>query len=192
MAYPDQFGHPCWKRDQADKCINTIAQVTKETTSLFLATHSPIKNIKDAKANAIITEEEVFKRLVSRQGEIRGVVRGDSGTGKSHLIRWVNLRAEYASDNKELGLDQFKIVMVQRDTGSLKAALKQIVNQLGDEFSQHIEDIKDSVDRFSAKTAREELIQELALEINSKWEQRGNQPLPRDLKVLGDILFSPG
>ena len=192
MAYPEQFGHPCWEKDQADKCINTVAQVTKETVPLFLATHSPIKSIKDAKVDAIITEEDVFQNLFLRQGEIRGVVRGDSGTGKSHLIRWVNLRSEYAAENKEQALDQFKIVMVQRDTGSLKSALQQIVDQLGDEFSQYIEDIRGSVDKFSAETAREELIQKLALEISSKWEQRGNQPLPNDLKPLGDVLLSPG
>lgn len=192
MTHPGQFGHPCWEKDQADRCINTVAQVTRETVPLFLATHSPIKGIKDVKTNTSVNEEEVFKRFIARKGEIRGVVRGDSGTGKSHLIRWVSLRAEYAAKRKEQGLDQFKIVMVQRDTGSLKAALKQIVDQLGDEFSQYISDIKDSVDKFSAETAREELIQELALEVRSRWEQRGNPPLSNDLKPLGDILLSPG
>lgn len=192
MTYPEQFGQPCWDREQAEKCINIVAQVTREKVSLFLATHSPIKNIKDAKADSLVTEEEAYQKLFSRKGEIRGVVRGGSGTGKSHLIRWINLRAEYASGIKEFGLDQFKIVMVQRETGSLRAALKQIVDQLGAEFSQYIEDIKTSVDRFSAETAREELIQGLALEINSKWEQRGNSPLPRNLKPLGDVLLSPG
>jgi hypothetical protein len=77
-------------------------------------------------------------------------------------------------------------------SGSLKAALKQIVDQLGAEFSQYIEDIKSSIDRFSAQTAREELISELALEINSRWEQRDHKPLPKRLKPLGDVLLSPG
>lgn len=192
MAYSIQFGQPCWEKDQSDKCINIVAQVAREQTPLFLATHSPIKNIKDAKADSLVTEEKAYKSLFSRKGEIRAVVRGGSGTGKSHLIRWINLRAEYGAQHKELDLNQFKIVMVQRETGSLRAALKQIVDQLGDEFANYIEDIKRSVDKFSANTARQELIQELALEVKHKWEERGHEPLPRDLKDLGDVLLSPG
>jgi len=192
MSYPKQFGFPCWEKKQADKCINYVAQVTPEQAPLFLATHSPIKNIKDAKADKLVTEEEAFLGMFSRTGEIRGVVRGDVGTGKSHLIRWINLRTEYAASIKEFELNNFKIVMVQRETGSLKSALKQIVEQLGGEFEQYIEDIKTSIDKFSDKTARETLIQELALEINEKWEQRGHAKLPKRLKALGDVLLSPG
>lgn len=192
MAYPEQLGAPCWTRDQAEYCINSVAQVTTETVASFLATHSPIKDIKDAKANDIVTEEEIFKALFTRRGEIRGVVRGDSGTGKSHLIRWVNLRAEYAAENNELGLEKFKIVMVRRDTGSLKSALQQIVEQLGGDFAQYIEDIKGALDKFSSETARRELVSALALEVGNKWESRGNSPLPRDLQNLDEILRSPG
>lgn len=192
MNYPERFGLPCWEKDQADKCINTVAQVTQDKVSLFLAAHSPIKKIRDVKANSLINEEESFQKLFSKKGEIRGVVRGASGTGKSHLIHWINLRAEYAAKNSELSLDKFKIVMVRRETGSLKAALRQIVDQLGEEFSQYIEDIKNSLDKFSDRTFYEALIQELALEINSKWEQRGHDPLPKYLRPLGNVLLSPG
>ena len=191
MPYPEKYGLPCWEKEQAEKCINIVAQVKPEQAPLFLATHSPIKNIKDAKADRLVSEEEAFQNLFTREGEIRGVVRGASGTGKSHLIRWINLRAEYAAKNKELKLDQFKIVMVQRETGSLKAALKQIVDQLGDEFGQYVEAIKSSVNRFSDQAARQELIQELALEINARWEQRHKKSLPKNLKPLGTALLSP-
>ena len=44
MPYPKQLGAPCWEKEQADKCINYVAQVTPEQAPLFLATHSPIKN----------------------------------------------------------------------------------------------------------------------------------------------------
>jgi len=192
MPYPQKFGQPCWNKEQAERCINIVAQVTREQAPLFLATHSPIKNIKDVKSDSLVTEEKAFKKLFSRKGEVRGVVRGGSGTGKSHLIRWINLRAEYAVDRNEFDLNKFKIVMVKRETGSLKSALKQIVEQLGDEFGKYIKDIRNSLDKFSTATARDELTQALALEINRKWEERGNAPLPRYLKNLGDVLLSPG
>ena len=192
MEYPKQLGQPCWKRDQAEKCINIVAQVGKDKESLFLATHTPIMRIKDDKRDKQVTEEEVFQSIFSQKGEIRGVVRGASGTGKSHLIRWISLRAKYAARRKEKELNQFKIVMVQRDTGSIKAALKQIVEQLGDEFSQYTESIRNSVEKFSDQTIREALITELALVINEKWEYFGHKPLSRDIKDLGNVLLSPG
>jgi hypothetical protein len=192
MGYPEQFGQPCWERDQAEKCINIVAQVGSEKASLFLATHTPINNINDVKSDALVSEEEAFQHLFSLKGEVRGVVRGASGAGKSHLIRWINLRAEYAVKKKEMKLDQFKMVMVHRDTGSIKAALKQIVEQLGGEFSSYIESIKSSVDKFSDETIREELITEIALVINKKWERLNHKPIPKDIKILGDVLLSPG
>ena len=116
MPYPKQFGQPCWTKEQAENCISLVAQVSSEAASLFLVTHSPIEHIKDVKADSIINEEAAFQRIFSHKAEVRSVVRGASGTGKSHLIRWLNLRAEVSAENKEkLGLQNFKIVMVQRD-----------------------------------------------------------------------------
>jgi len=191
MEYPKQLGQPCWEQDQVEKCINIVAQVGKEKESLFLATHTPIEKIMDYKRDKQVTEEEVFQSIFSQKGEIRGVVRGATGTGKSHLIKWINLRAEYAARKKEKELNQFKIVMVQREGGSLKAALRQIVEQLGDEFSQYTESIKSSVDMFSDKTIREILIAEMALVIREKWEYFGHKQ-EDNIKLLGDVLQSPG
>ncbi|MBZ0264124.1 hypothetical protein K8I28_05605 [bacterium] len=192
MAYPDKFGLPCWEKDQAENCINIVAQVARERASVFLATHSPLKQIRNIRENSTISEEEVFQNLFSRKGELRCVVRGDVGTGKSHLIRWINLRSEYAAKNSELNLDQFKIIMIRRETGSLKSALKQMVDQLGSEFDQYIKDIKNFIEYFSEQSAREALIQEMALELNTRWELRGREPLPREHRSIGDVILSPG
>ena len=87
MPYSEKLGHPCWEKDQVEKCVNIVAQVTREQAPFFLATHSPFKNIKDVKAGSLVTEEKAFSDIFSRKGEIRTVVRGKVGTGKSHLIR---------------------------------------------------------------------------------------------------------
>ena len=188
MPYPKKFGQPCWEKIQAEKFINIVAQVSPEKIPMFLAVHSPIENILDKKENSYKTEDIVFHEIYSTQREIRGVVLGASGAGKSHLIRWINLRTEYEANNNYLGLDKFKIIMVQRDTGSLKSALNQIVDQLGLEFSKYIGAISNSLSRISTK----ELVYELSLEIKERWvDQRGREKLPAMLRRLGDALVSP-
>lgn len=193
MSYPEQFGQPCWTKTKVEKCISKgVANIREEHTNLFLSSHSPIENISDRKAGRTINEEEAFRNIFSFKEEFRGVVLGGSGTGKSHLIRWLNIRAEKAAQDGELGLDQFKIVMVERDNGSLRSALRQISEQLGDEFEQLKKKIETTVDRFSDTTSRVQLLSELTIEVANKWEERGEEPLDDDLEELPDVLRSPG
>jgi division protein CdvB (Snf7/Vps24/ESCRT-III family) len=193
MSYPEQFGQPCWTKEKVDKCISSgVAQVQEEHANLFLSSHSPIENITDQKAGKSVNEEEAFESIFTYNGEFRGVVLGGVGTGKSHLIRWFNIRTEKAVNDKEDGFDRYKIVMVKRDTGNLRSALRQIAEQLGDEFDQLKKNIETTVDRFSDKTARQELWSNLHLEIGPKWEERGEEPLDDDLEDLPNILLCEG
>ena len=193
MSYPEQFGQPCWTKEKVDKCISSgVAQIQEEHADLFLSSHSPIENITDQKAGKSVNEEEAFQSIFTYNGEFRGVVLGGVGTGKSHLIRWLNIRAEKAVNGKEDGFDRYKIVMVKRDTGNLRSALRQIAEQLGDEFDQLKKNIETTVDRFSDKTARQELWSNLHLETGPKWEERGEEPLDDDLEDLPNVLLSEG
>jgi division protein CdvB (Snf7/Vps24/ESCRT-III family) len=193
MSYPEQFGQPCWVKEKVDKCISSgVAQIQQEHADLFLSSHSPIDNITDQKAGKSVNEEEAFQSIFAYNGEFRGVVLGGVGTGKSHLIRWLNIRTEKAVKDEEDGFDRYKIVMVKRDTGNLRSALRQIAEQLGDEFEQLKKNIETTVDRFSDNTARQELLSNLHLEIGPKWVERGEQPLDEDLKDLPNVLLSEG
>ena len=193
MSYPEQFGQPCWTKEKVDKSISSgVAQIQEEHADLFLSSHSPIENITDQKAGKSVNEEEAFQSIFTYNGEFRGVVLGGVGTGKSHLIRWLNIRTEKAVNGKEDGFDRYKIVMVKRDTGNLRSALRQIAEQLGDEFDQLKKNIETTVDRFSDKTARQELWSNLHLETGPKWEERGEEPLDDDLEDLPNVLLSEG
>jgi hypothetical protein len=193
MSYPEQFGQPCWVKEKVDKCISSgVAQIQQEHADLFLSSHSPIDNITDQKAGKSVNEEEAFQSIFAYNGEFRGVVLGGVGTGKSHLIRWLNIRTEKAVKDEEDRFDRYKIVMVKRDTGNLRSALRQIAEQLGDEFEQLKKNIETTVDRFSDNTARQELLSNLHLEIGPKWVERGEEPLDEDLKNLPNVLLSGG
>ena len=51
-------------------------------------------------------------------------------------------------------LDKFKLVLVERGTGSLKDALQQIVVQLGPEFEKHVDRVRGAIEKLSVSTAR--------------------------------------
>ena len=197
MSYPAKFGQACWTLSQVSKVIPAAAtaQTSEASIPYFLAAHSPFSRITDLKATGhTLTEEEVFQEIFSPAREqVEAFVTGEPGTGKSHLIRWLRLRAGYAAHNREAGLEKFKLVLVSRGTGSLKDALTQIVSQLGSDFRQHVSRVQSAIERISDSTARATLLAELALEVGPRWSnERRRKSLPRELRHLSQALRAEG
>lgn len=191
MPYPDKLGQPCWAPEQVRKVISLTAHTSAESAPYFLAAHSPFERITDSKSSARqLTEEQVFQELFSpARGEVQAFVRGEPGTGKSHLIRWLKLRAEDAKTRGEPDFDNFKLVLVSRGNGSLKDALGQIVAQLGKEFSHHTTRIRGAIEKLSDHAARDTLLSSLALEIGTHWSTRHPEdPMPSALQHLAAAL----
>lgn len=195
MAYPAKTGLPCWSLEQVSRVISLTAQTGAASASSFLAAHSPFRQITDVRSSGrTVTEEEVFSDLFSKaRGQVQAFVRGEPGTGKSHLIRWLFERCRYeAREQGDLGNRQ-RIVLVTRGNGSLKDALGQVVDQLGEEFRQHVQTVKGAIDRLSPETARATLLSELALELDTRWvNEHRRPPLSSRLRHLGEALRSNG
>ena len=177
------------------KVINLTAHTSTDSASIFLAAHSPFRQITDAKSTGrTVTEEEVHNDLFSKsRGQAQAFIRGEPGTGKSHLIRWLHERCCY--DVREQGSvsEKQRIVLVTRGNGSLRDALGQVVDQLGEEFKQHVQNVRGAIDRLSAETARATLLSELALEVDTRWVNEHRRPaLPNRLRHLGEALRSNG
>ena len=195
MTHPKQIGQPCWSREQVSKVIALKAQTSASSAAYFLAAHSPFQRIIDSKSSGrAVTEEVVFNELfLEANGNVQAFVKGEPGTGKSHLIRWLKERFDYSSRQAEINPDSQRVVLLTRGNGSLKDALSQMVRQLGAEFEQHIQRVQGAIDRLSDQTARSMLLAELALEVDTRWEiERARAPLPRSLKHLGQALRSNG
>ena len=191
MPYPKELGQPCWQPEQVRKVISLTAHTSSESAPYFLAAHSPFARITDVKAGGRqLTEEQAFAELFSpARGEVQAFVRGEPGTGKSHLIRWLKLRADHAQAQREAGFESFKLVLVSRGNGSLKDALGQVVEQLGPAFRQHTARIRGAIDKLSDQAARDTLLSALALEIGTHWPTRHPEmPLPVSLQHLAAAL----
>lgn len=191
MPYPEKLGQPCWAPEQVRKVISLTAHTSAESAPYFLAAHSPFERITDSKSSGRqLTEEQIFQELFSSaRGEVQAFVRGEPGTGKSHLIRWLKLRAEDAKMRGEADFENFKLVLVSRGNGSLKDALGQVVAQLGVEFTHHTTRIRGAIDKLSDLAARDTLLSSLALEVGTHWTTRHPEvPMPRALQHLAAAL----
>jgi hypothetical protein len=177
------------------KVIQQTAQTTAASAACFLAAHSPFRKITDAKTDGrTLSEEEVFKDIFSSaRGQVQAFVKGEPGTGKSHLIRWLKERSDYASRDKKSSSERRRVVLVTRGNGSLKDALGQIVRQLGQEFERHLNRVQGAIDKLSDRTARAMLLSKLALEVDTRWSnEHGRARLPSSLQHLGQALRSNG
>ena len=104
--------------------------VINNTQGDFLATHVPMKNLyvtdhaeltpQDRKHP--LTEEEVFKQFFSPSDDDQFVlVKGVSGAGKSHLIRWFYTMLLLRKRDDEI------VLPIRRAENTLKGTIKQLI-----------------------------------------------------------------
>lgn len=98
----------------------------------FLATHVPLKKIgllpkfeMNPSLNGYISEEEFYNQYILNPQNLHQliVVYGQSGTGKSHLIRWLDARFENEKKSDEV------ILFVRRSDNTLKGTIKQLLTK---------------------------------------------------------------
>ena len=177
----------CWTPEAVSKSLFNVANLTRGQTDYFLASHTPIQSIRDDRAGFAYTEEALFRSLFDpSQNEVMAIIHGEPGSGKSHLIRWLKLRAERAEVEGEL--KEFRSVLVQRVSGSLREALEQMIEQLGEEFAGYLHPVRSALSAISETTARATLAMHLALELGPRRADRGLPSLDSELEGLGDFF----
>lgn len=104
--------------------------VINNTQGDFLATHVPMKNLYVTEQADVtqqdrkhpMSEEEVFDLFFSPNEEDQFVlVKGASGAGKSHLIRWFYTMLEIRKGENEV------VLPIRRADNTLKGTIKQLI-----------------------------------------------------------------
>ena len=181
----------CWKQESVGKAISYTAKIDEKQTHYFLACHSPMSGIQDEKSKRKIAEEELYKNLVtSSQRDKQVVIYGEPGAGKSHLVHWLKLRFDYGVELGEL--KKIVPVLIERRSGSLKDALTQLIEQLGNSFQKYLDPVQQALENLSHATARQSLVYEISLELGPRWTDRGREKLDKRLKHLGQACSSEG
>lgn len=132
MAGQTMAGFRCWSAENVAQTVySDIGQLSGEADAVFLAAHSPMdlehrKGKEDANG-ANSAEERVLEALTSRIGDVDRntlvAVTGASGSGKSHVVRWVH--AHLPKDDP-----RFQILYVPRAVQTLRELLRRIIEGL--------------------------------------------------------------
>ena len=118
---------PCWTHANADAILQTQALAAEE--AIFLATHTPVRDFEATSEKFDLeaaTQEGLLKTLSNpTRRHAFCVVQGEPGSGKSHLIRWLEVNWPAERDF---------CLLIQRADGSLLGALRQLKAKLPTEL----------------------------------------------------------
>ena len=117
----------------ASERINEVVMVDSINASQpdFLATHVPFKKIKvkdglnENLKSYYLSENEILKNFFLNEAIYDKhqfiIVKGSSGTGKSHFIRWLNAKLTNNDQNNDI------VLLIKRDDNTLKGTIKQLL-----------------------------------------------------------------
>jgi len=150
------------------RCFITEAETAAE--EVFLAVHQPMKLTRiyfGGNAEPVHqTEEDVLDALLVRRppsGTLILPIVGDSGVGKSHMIRWLDARLKLLPDSKTRHIVRIPKSSSLKDV--LRLILKELPGEKYDVVRHKLDEAKTPPDRLEAtQTLRAKLL--VALEVS--------------------------
>ena len=114
--------------------IKTDDMATED--AYFMATHMPFSHLavyeggRTQNAPTMYSEEEVFSRLICNPDNEHRliIVRGDNGTGKSHLIRFLKSRLENSPSTVYNPATE-QLIFLRRLNNSVRGVFSQLIEQ---------------------------------------------------------------
>ena len=154
-------GYRCWTTQDA-AALPTEAVVASR--AMFFATHAPLKIYRgdpDGSRTGMsaqpLTEEEVWKDFLSRKapgGVLLMPVIGESGTGKSHLVRWVREMTPPT--------DRRVVIYLPKNKTSLKAVVQELLAEVESvELDQLRADVTKMSSQFDQAALEQRLVNQL-------------------------------
>ena len=131
---------------------------------VFMAAHTSlqIRRIHGATVEAEMPEVEVLRSLTNSIGDANRnttiAITGPSGSGKSHLVRW--LRAHLREDDS-----RYHLIYVPRDLATLRDLIGRILDGLPE--SSESDDVRQELEKAVGKKPADQLAEELLDRIRS-------------------------
>ncbi|MEG4802113.1 protein DpdH [Microcoleus sp. ARI1-B5] len=179
----------CWDVDRVRRVMGVEATQTPD--SIFVATHHPIamyrQELIDAPSRVTYSEEQFLKDFLAEQDFAFVPVLGSSGTGKSHLIRW--LAANIASTQKR------RVLLIPKIGTNLKDIISLILEGMpGASFDEYRQRLNRATSSLTEAQAREQLLNQLAAAVGPNG--RGDRTKLSDVEdylvgAVDALLYDP-
>jgi hypothetical protein len=167
----DQFrGYVCWTAANVNETV--VVDAVNPSPAVFLATHRPSQMLRRdfsaAEGGTLIDEEQLLRDfLASNPGLFFLPIIGESGTGKSHLVRWLYLRLPR--------MDSRKVVYIPKYGTNLRRVIELVLSGMtGDAVDGLRSELDKATDVLDEAGAPPRLLNELAASI----EDCSRQPRP--------------
>lgn len=158
---------PCWQIDRVRNVMNATAELASR--DIFLAVHSeyPLPAVNPAARDAIKSPQWALNPhaflqefLSSDRHHVQVAVDGDSGSGKSHLIRWIELNIPDDPGRY--------LISIPRSGISLRGIIECILTVLPEQEAQPYRDRLNQAgdEQSTPKHLEERLLSEIALAID--------------------------
>ncbi|MBE9111423.1 hypothetical protein IQ273_18625 [Nodosilinea sp. LEGE 07298] len=146
----------CWKPEMIRKVMDVEA--TQPEDHIFLATHSPVKmyrqSLIEAKSNVRYDEEALLTDFLGTADFAFVPVLGTSGTGKSHLIRWLYTRIQSIRKAPD-----YRVLLIPKVGTNLRDIIELILADIeGPEFDEYRNRLRQAVSTLTEAEAREQLL----------------------------------
>ncbi|MGA4792245.1 protein DpdH [Nocardia sp. AB354] len=178
---PELRGHLCWDPDTAGRTVHTEA--VKPSPAVFLATHAPLRIHKAriqgrslVPMDSAVTERVVLDDFLNRKsdtGTLLMPIVGDSGSGKSHLVRWVRENIPQR--------DNYQVIYLEKSQTSLKAVVTALLEGVEDDS---LAQLRSDVRSFSASLDDIGLARRLINALNEALATTTAKDLSGDARVL--------
>ncbi len=179
----------CWKLDMISQVMNVEA--TQPPNHLFLATHHPIamyrQELIEASSRLEYDEQKFLKDFLAEKDFAFVPVLGGSGTGKSHLIRW--LAANIKSTEKR------KVLLIPKIGTNLKDIVSIILEGMeGEKFDEYRERVNRATNTLTETQARIQLLNQLAAAVGDDGKRDRSQLTDEHnylIDELDSLLYDP-
>lgn len=152
-------GHACWSPRGSHETI--FVDAASPSDAVFLATHQPMTLIRrplrgDAEGE-YVSEEALLKEFLKPDEKMMLLpIIGGSGTGKSHLVRWIRAQIGEADPHR-------RVVYVPKHGTSLRKVIELILEKMeGSEVSELREALADATSRLDERAAPSAVLSALA------------------------------
>lgn len=153
--------HVCWNLGMVEAVMDVEA--THPPEHLFLATHHPIsmyrEDLIEGKSKIEYTEEDFLKDFLAPTDFAFVPILGESGTGKSHLIRWLYNRIKNLKKDDR----SCRVLLIPKVGTNLKSIIELILKDMeGQEFDEYRRRLQSSSNSLTEKEACVQLLDNLA------------------------------